>query len=122
MIQARYPRSVYGTGQEPDVRFSLANERTFLAWIRTSLAFVAGAVALEALATPHDPTLRLIASLILVATGISLAVQAWFGWTHIERALRNQEPLPPPISALPVAISVGTVAGLIGVGLFLTPA
>ena len=45
----RFPRRVYGAGQEPDVRFSLANERTFLAWVRTSLALVAGGVALEAL-------------------------------------------------------------------------
>ncbi len=29
-------------GEAPDYRFSLANERTFLAWIRTSLGFLAG--------------------------------------------------------------------------------
>lgn len=29
-------------GKEPDYLFSLANERTFLAWIRTSLALLAG--------------------------------------------------------------------------------
>ena len=32
-------------GEEPDPRFTLANERTFLAWIRTSLAFLAGGIA-----------------------------------------------------------------------------
>jgi putative membrane protein len=37
----RFPRWVYGAGDEPDARFSLANERTFLAWIRTSLALSA---------------------------------------------------------------------------------
>jgi len=117
----RLPRSVYGTGQEPDVRFSLANERTFLAWIRTSLAFIAGAVALEALATPLDPTLRLIASLILVATGLSLVFQAWFGWMRTERALRRHEPLPSPLSALPAAIGVGVVAVLVAIALVLGP-
>ena len=35
-------------GTEPDPRFTLANERTFLAWIRTSLAFLAGGIAIEA--------------------------------------------------------------------------
>ena len=45
----RVPRRVYGVGDEPDVRFSLANERTFLAWVRTSLALLAAGVALEAL-------------------------------------------------------------------------
>ena len=45
----RWPRSVYGTGSEPDPRFSLANERTFLAWVRTSLALLAVAAAVDAL-------------------------------------------------------------------------
>lgn len=27
-------------GRDPDYRFSLANERTFLAWIRTALALL----------------------------------------------------------------------------------
>ncbi len=117
MSRPRLPRSVYGTGTEPDVRFSLANERTFLAWIRTALAFLAGAVALEALATPLDPTLRLVASLLLVATGLTLVAQAWFGWVRTERALRNHEPLPSPLSALPAAVGVFVVAVLVGAGL-----
>jgi putative membrane protein len=33
------------SSSDPDYRFSLANERTFLAWIRTALALVAGGVA-----------------------------------------------------------------------------
>ena len=34
-------------GEDPDPRFTLANERTFLAWIRSSLAFLAGGLAIE---------------------------------------------------------------------------
>jgi putative membrane protein len=34
-------------GTEPDYRFTLANERTFLAWIRTALALLAGGVLLH---------------------------------------------------------------------------
>lgn len=34
-------------GIEPDPRFTLANERTFLAWIRTSFALIAGSIALK---------------------------------------------------------------------------
>ena len=37
-------------GEAPDYRFSLANERTFLAWIRTSLGFLAAGVGLDQLA------------------------------------------------------------------------
>jgi hypothetical protein len=33
-------------GEAPDYRFSLANERTFLAWIRTALGFLAAGVGL----------------------------------------------------------------------------
>ncbi|MGL5738334.1 MAG: YidH family protein, partial [Plesiomonas shigelloides] len=36
-------------GKDPDYRFSLANERTFLAWIRTALAFLATAVGIDLL-------------------------------------------------------------------------
>lgn len=36
----RWPRYVYGSGAEPDYRFSFANERTYLAWVRTSVAFL----------------------------------------------------------------------------------
>ena len=36
--ERRWPSRVYAHGHEPDPRFSLANERTFLAWIRTALA------------------------------------------------------------------------------------
>ncbi len=34
-------------GKKPDYRFTLANERTFLAWIRTALALMAGAVGVD---------------------------------------------------------------------------
>ncbi|WP_084128280.1 YidH family protein [Demequina sp. NBRC 110055] len=117
MSERRWPRSVYGLGDEPDARFSMANERTFLAWIRTAMAFIAGAVALEALAAPLDPTLRFIASLILVATGIVLIAEAWWGWMRTERALRQNAPMPAPLSALPAAVGLLAVAIVVGAGL-----
>ena len=40
-----FPREVREVGSTPDYRFSLANERTSLAWIRTSPGLLAGGVA-----------------------------------------------------------------------------
>jgi Domain of unknown function (DUF202) len=68
--RTRFPRYVYDVGTEPDPRFTLANERTFLAWIRTALALIAGGIALEAFALPLQPTLRLAASIILLLLGL----------------------------------------------------
>ena len=68
--RSRFPRSVYGVGNEPDPRFSLANERTFLAWIRTGLALSAAGVALEALDLPIAAGLRLACASLLVRLGM----------------------------------------------------
>jgi hypothetical protein len=64
----RFPRRVFADGAEPDPRFTLANERTFLAWIRTALALIAAASP-SALDLPIQPTLRLTASIILLDLG-----------------------------------------------------
>lgn len=109
MAKQRFPGSVYREGEEPDPRFSLANERTFLAWLRTSLALFAAAVALEALQLPIHPGWRLAASAVFLALGVIAAVQAWIGWKNTERALRRGKPLPGlSIGGLVV---VGVVAG-----------
>lgn len=64
--RSRRPHWVYDAGQEPEARDSLANERTFLAWLRTSLALVAGAVAVSSPALEFSVTARLLLSLGLV--------------------------------------------------------
>src|SRR5690242_8700039 len=76
----RFPRSVFDHGDDPDPRFSLANERTFLAWIRTGLAFVAAGLAVEALDVPPIAWLRVAISLLLVLAGIAATAQAWLSW------------------------------------------
>lgn len=111
----RAPRAVYGVGSEPDVQASLANERTALSWIRTGLALVAGGVALATLATLASfgelPTVIIALAGLASLGGGLLAVYALVSWRRNERALRLQEPLPPP-SALPwlvgavVAVSI----------------
>ncbi|MQA33157.1 YidH family protein [Modestobacter roseus] len=108
----RFPRRLYATGEEPDPRFSLANERTFLAWMRTSLALLAAGVALEALDLPIAEGVRLASALVFIVLGLLAPVQAWLGWVATERAMRQSRPLPSPRLGLLTAVGV-TVAGLL---------
>jgi len=85
---------VYDAGDEPDPRFSLANERTFLAWVRTSLAFFAGGVALHALAVPSTDWLRGTLVVALIAVGALICAFSMVRWARVERAMRLREPLP----------------------------
>lgn len=109
---SRFPASVYEVGEEPDARFSMANERTFLAWIRTALALLAAGIALEAFDLALHPGFRLAASLVLIGVGTLIPLNAWWSWARTERALRSDKPLPSNLGALPLGIAVG-VAGLL---------
>ena len=118
-VDRRFPRSVYGAGEDPDPRFSLANERTFLAWIRTALAFIAGGLAVEALQLPVHAGLRQAVSVLLVLAGLAAAAQAWLGWIRTERALRHLTVLPSSGLKLPIAVILGVVAVAVLAGLLL---
>lgn len=117
----RFPRNLYSVGSEPDPRFSLANERTFLAWIRTSLALLASGVALDLLAPGIHPGLRLAAALVLIIAGIGSPIQAWVGWIRTERAMRLTQPLPAPTLAGPIAVAVVAAGLLVVIGLLVGP-
>ena len=117
MNETRFPRQVYEVGTEPDPRFTLANERTFLAWIRTALALIAAGVALEALALPLQPALRRVASIILLLLGLAVPLLAWVTWGVVERALRQGRPLPGSRVALPVAVGVSAAGIMILIGI-----
>ena len=117
-MTSRFPRSLYDRGSEPDPRFSLANERTFLAWVRTSLALLAAGVALEALQVPISPGFRLASAVVFVVLGSLAAAQAWVGWLRTERALRQNEALPAPSSGLVIIIGVLLGVVLITLGFF----
>jgi putative membrane protein len=90
----RYPRWVYTAGEEPDPRFTLANERTFLAWVRTAMAMLAGGIALEALNLPETGWLRAILALVLICFGALVTIFAMVRWARVERAMRTGTPLP----------------------------
>jgi putative membrane protein len=90
----RRPRWVYDSGDEPDPRYSLANERTFLAWVRTSLAMLAGGVALHALGLPETEWVRTSLAVALVVLGGLSTALALVRWARVERAMRTHQPLP----------------------------
>ncbi|GLY21461.1 DUF202 domain-containing protein [Micromonospora sp. NBRC 101691] len=113
----RWPGRVFDRGVDPDPRFSLANERTFLAWIRTSLALFAAGVALEALTLPIAPGLRRAAAVVLILLGAAAPVQAFLGWLRTEAALRLGRSLPPPALAVPLGLGLVVAGGLILIGL-----
>ncbi len=96
---------------EPDYRFTLANERTFLAWIRTSLALLAAAVAVAQLVPDFGPKpLRLAAGLVLAGLSLTLAVNSHRRWQQVDRAIRSGAPLPrawlPAVTAAALTLTV----------------
>ncbi|MEY1673085.1 YidH family protein [Gordonia sp. ABKF26] len=109
----RRPRWVYAAGGEPDARFSLANERTYLAWIRTSLALMASGVALQAFDIGGGSVAGIVASLLLVGTSIWLPLQAWWSWARTERQLRRDNPLPAPHVAVPLSVLLAVTGCLV---------
>lgn len=95
------PRRV---GTEPDYRFTLANERTFLAWIRTALALAAGGLA--AVSLLDDVALGETLGVLLLALSFLTAASAYRRWALNERAMRLNEPMPQ--SLLPMMMAIGT--------------
>jgi putative membrane protein len=101
---------VYAVGSRPDPRFSLANERTFLAWIRTSLALLAGGVALDAVDLDGPRGLQTAVAVALVVTGLLGAAISWVRWAATERAMRLHEPLPGTVALAVLAVVMMVVA------------
>lgn len=113
MPDERTPASVYGVGDEPDPRFSLANERTALAWMRTALALVGGGVAIVSLASISTlPSWTALLGAAACIGGAALAVRSVTAWARVERALRLRHPLPAPSALVVLAAGVVVLGGL----------
>jgi putative membrane protein len=117
-VTTRQPRWVYDEGEEPDPRFSLANERTFLAWVRTALAMFAGGVALHALEVPDTAWVRTLLVVALIGLGGLICLFALLRWARVERAMRRREPLPSFALGVVMTLALALVAALLVIALF----
>ncbi|WP_369201533.1 YidH family protein [Streptomyces sp. PU-14G] len=105
------PQRLREEGTTPDYRFSLANERTFLAWIRTSLALVAGGIAVDQFLTGLRWGARTTVAIVLLAGAVLCAFRAVNHWVRCERAMRRGEDLPA--SRFPVVLAAATAAAAV---------
>ena len=100
---------------DPDARFLLANERTLLAWIRTSLALQAGGLALAHFS--GNVIIQKVFSILIVALGGSMALIGYLRFRAADRAIRTQQ--LPSIGYAPILEAGGivliAVAILIGI-------
>lgn len=97
------------SGDEPDPRFTFANERTLLAWIRTALGLIAAGLATVQFLQVGSSAVRDIVAAGLISTAGVIAVVSQRRWDRNQRALRHGRPLPESI--MPRLFSLG-VAGL----------
>lgn len=106
-------------GEAPDYRFSLANERTFLAWIRTALGFLAAGVGLDQLAPDFaTPLIRELLALLLCLFAGGLAIYGYLRWLRNEKAMRLKEDLPYTRSLLVISTILLFVAVVVMVLVF----
>jgi putative membrane protein len=81
---------------EPDYRYTLANERTYLAWIRTALGLLAGGVAVRHLVPEFAVGgARTLLAVLCVTLAVIAVQHGYRRWRGVERAMRRGEPLPP---------------------------
>lgn len=107
-----WTRRLLQQGSDPDPRFSFANERTFLAWIRTSLALVAAGIGVDAYATELSEVGRRSLAALLLVLGTALSFTAFRRWHAAERALRLSESLPTNELGKILAYGVGIGAAM----------
>lgn len=111
VARTRWTDQLADEGAHPDPRFTFANERTFLAWIRTSLALVAAGIGVDAFAEDFPEWGRHALATLLVVMGGLLAASAFRRWFQAEVALRHGRPLPT--NRLAPIIAYGLSAGAV---------
>ncbi|WP_455566230.1 YidH family protein [Nocardia tengchongensis] len=94
-----------------DYRFSLANERTFLAWIRTALGLLAGGVAVQTLAESFSAWgFRRAIAVACAGLAVVIAAAAYRQWKRVETAMHQGVELPSSMLVPVLATGVGAIA------------
>ncbi len=110
-----------------DRRVHLANERTFLAWIRTSISIMAFGFVVEKFsifvkqfayymgrsAAPPPPGYTSIIGIVLVGLGVAMGVLAFVRYKTVERQIDEDAFRPSPVLNILLALAV------LVIGLFL---
>lgn len=119
-VGSRFPRGVYDVGREPDPLYSLANERTYLSWLRLAVTLLAGAVAIDRLFLEQHRFGSKGLALGLVVLAVTTCGLGARRWWLTERAVRQRRPLPG-FGAPLLAIFAVVLAGIGVIVLILTP-
>lgn len=103
-----------GHGTDPDYRFTLANERTLLAWVRTSLGLLAAGVAVVHLAPDLGPSRgHHVVGSALAGLGALVAVTSVLRWRVVQTAMRRGDDLPPSWAPLLVTSTLAALGVLV---------
>jgi putative membrane protein len=109
-----------------------ANERTFLAWVRTAIAVMAFGFLIErfdlfikfaapqlaqAQLAPHGEFFANLAGLVFIVLGIAIIVIAGVRFVRTSKDIESKTDVPSPGERFDVALAV--LLGLLGVALFL---
>lgn len=105
----QFDQWVRAVGEDPDPRFTMANERTFLAWMTTSLGLLGVGLALATLLPQGSAGQRVLSSLWILLAALT-ALRAVVRWFRLERAMRRNEGLVLSSSIPVVALAIGVLS------------
>jgi putative membrane protein len=110
------------TGSEPDARYTFANERTFLAWSRTSLALIVAGLGIVQLLPPfpHVPWGRHLIGVPLIVLGAIVAIAGYTEWVMNQRALRHGDPIPRSVVPTVLTVTITSIGVLSAIVLLLS--
>ena len=101
-------------GDEPDYRATLANERTYLAWSRTALALLAGALAVLQVAKVAPLSLRVALACYLIVLSMGVMLTGYYRWRARQRSMRHNQPFEHSQFPAALCLAMLILAGLVG--------